>query len=211
MIKGVIDWLDFRLGVKEFYSKHINYALPECVSFWTLFSGLTIGCIGVLIITGFYMLGYYIPEPVQAHQSIRDMCNNTAYGALFRNAHRWSATMGILFITIHAFHAMAKRAYRPPRELNWWLGLSLASVFVISTITGIILPWDWRSYWELIIWADWLDTIPLVGGWLKNLMLSWFSLGMSFRIHVILLPVLLFGMLSLHIILFRRLGLSDRV
>lgn len=211
MIGRIIDWIDYRVGIKEFHQKHIAFPLPEAVGFWTIFGGLTIGCIAILIITGFYMLAYYIPEPVQAHQSIRDMCNNTSFGALFRNAHRWSATIGIFFLAVHAFHVIAKRAYRPPRELNWWFGLFLAFVFILSTITGIIMPWDWRSYWELVIWADWIDTIPLVGGGLKNLMLSYFSLGRNFSVHIILLPVLLFGVLSLHIILFRRQGLADRV
>ena len=211
MIGRIIDWIDLRVGIKEFHEKHIAFPLQEAVGFWSLFSGLIIGCIAILFVTGFYMLAYYIPEPVQAHQSIRDMCNNTSFGALFRNAHRWSATMGIFFLTVHAFHIIAKRSYRSPRELNWWLGLMLAFIFILSTITGIILPWDWRSYWELVIWADWLDTIPLVGDGLKNLMLSGFSLGRVFSFHIILLPALLLGVLALHIVIFRLLGMSDRV
>lgn len=210
-MRRFINWLDDRSGLKDFYNKHICYDLPESVGFWTFFGGLTFGCIFILIITGFYMLGYYIPDPNVAHQSIRDMCNNTSFGALARNAHRWSATIGLFFLFIHAFSVMAKRGYLPPRELNWWLGLIILFIFILMTITGIILPWDWRSYWELIIWADWLDTIPLVGEGLKNMMLSYFTLGRNFSFHIILLPSILFGLLMLHIILFRRQGLSDRL
>jgi len=106
---------------------------------------------------------------------------------------------------------MARRAYRYPRELNWWVGLMLAFLFVLLLITGIIVPWDWRSYWELIIWADWIDAIPLIGPALKEPMLANFTLGRNYALHIILLPGLLLGLLLIHIILMRRIGLSDRV
>ncbi len=210
-MKTFIGWLDDRLGVIEFYQKHIAYPLPESFSFWHVFGGLAIGCISIQFLTGFYMIMYYIPEPDMAHESIRSMCNNTDFGALFRNVHRWSATLGAVFLIIHAGHIMARRAFRPPRELNWWAGLLLGSIFVLFLITGIILPWDWRSYWELIIWADWLKVIPVVGGTLTDILLGNFSLGLSYAIHIMLLPVLIFFVLAIHIILFRRIGMSDRV
>ncbi len=211
MLKRFIEWLDDRLGVVEFYNKHIAYPITDDVTFWHYFGGLTIGCIIIQFITGFYMLWYYIPEPDLAHQSIRDMANNTDFGALFRNVHRWSSTVATVFLGVHVFHVLARRAYRPPRELNWWTGMALAFLFILLLITGIIMPWDWRSYWELIIWADWIDTIPGIGGLLKGPFLSWFSLGRNFSMHIILLPVMIVGLIVIHLILFRRLGPSEKV
>ncbi len=211
MIRALVDWFDFRLGVREFYQRHIAYPLPEGLNFWHLFGGLTIGCILIQFVTGFYMLWYYIPEPDLAHQSIRDMCNQTSLGALFRNSHRYSATLAIVFITIHFIHVISRRAYKPPRELNWWTGMALGCVFTLFLISGIIMPWDWRSYWELVIWADWVDTIPLAGEYIKGPMLSYFSLGRNFALHIFLLPIIIVCLVLIHIILFRRLGLSDRV
>ncbi|VAX16522.1 hypothetical protein MNBD_NITROSPINAE03-495 [hydrothermal vent metagenome] len=211
MIKALVDWFDLRLGVRGFYDRHIAYPLPEGLNIWHLFGGLTIGCVLIQFATGFYMLWYYIPEPDLAHQSIRDMCNQTSLGALFRNAHRYSATLAIVFIFIHFIHILAKRAYRAPRELNWWTGLTLAFIFIMFLITGIIMPWDWRSYWELVIWTDWIGTIPLLGEHIKGPMLHYFSLGRNFSIHIYLLPALFVGLVLIHIILFRRLGLSKKV
>lgn len=211
MISALINWLDARLGVKGFYDKHIAYPLPESATVWHLFGGLTIGCILIQFITGFYMLFYYIPEPDLAHESIKTMCNTAAFGALARNLHRWSATMGGFFVMIHAFHIMARRAYLPPRELNWWTGLTLGILFILLLITGIIMPWDWRSYWELVIWADWVDTIPLVGDALKGPLLAYFTLGRNFAFHIFLLPGLISLVIIVHIILFRRLGMSEKV
>jgi len=210
-LRGFYGWLDHRLGIKRFYNEQVAFELPEHVSIWNIFGGLTIGCIAIQIITGFYMLWYYVPVPDLAHESIKAMANTTSFGALARNSHRWSATLGVTFLFVHAFHIMAKRAYLPPRELNWWSGLLMGFLFILLLITGIILPWDWRSYWELVIWADWIGEIPLLGESLKGTMMSMFSLGRTFAVHIYLLPALLLMFLGLHIILLRRLGLSDRV
>lgn len=211
MINRLIDWFELRLGIKSLYQEHIAFELPESISFWTYFGGLTIGCILIQIITGLYMVTFYVPVPELAHESIKSMSNSSYMGSLIRNVHRWSATLGMVFLLIHAFHVMARRAYRSPRELNWWLGLILAFLFILLLITGIIVPWDWRSYWELIIWADWVDAIPLIGPLLKGPMLANFTLGRNFAVHIILLPALLLVFVFLHIIVMRRIGLSDRV
>lgn len=206
-----INWLDERTGVVDFYHKQIAYELPEGVSIWHMFSGLTIGCIMLQFITGFYMLWYFVPEPALAHQSIRAMCRLSFTGMLMRNMHRWSATFGAVFIVLHALHAMARRAFRAPRELNWWTGMALGIIFILFLISGVILPWDWRSYWELIIWVDWWNLLPGVGGFLKDTLLTQFALGRNFAVHIMFLPALLFAVLGLHIIIMRRLGLSERV
>lgn len=210
-MKALIDWLDVRLGVRGFYADHITYPLGDSLNFWWLFGGLATGCIMVQFLTGFYMLFYYVPVPELAHESIKTMCNTAFLGDLARNAHRYSSTMGIAFIFIHMIHVMAKRAYRAPRELNWWTGLTLAMIYALLLITGIIMPWDWRSYWELIIWADWVALIPVAGHFLKEPLLSNFTLGRNFAVHIMLLPFLLVMMWRLHITLMRRIGLSSKV
>ncbi len=211
MIDRFINWLDVRTGVVDFYHKQIAYELPEGVSIWHMFSGLTIGCITLQFITGFYMLWYFVPEPNLAHQSIRAMCRLSFTGMLMRNIHRWSATFATGFIIMHALHAMARRAFRSPRELNWLTGMALGIIFILFLITGVILPWDWRSYWELVVWADWANLMPGIGGFLKDNIIMQFSLGRNFAVHIMFLPALLFAVLGLHIIIMRRLGLSERV
>jgi quinol-cytochrome oxidoreductase complex cytochrome b subunit len=211
-MKALIDWLDVRLGVRDFYGTNVCYTLPgDSLNLWWLFGGLATGCIILQFITGFYMLFYYVPVPEVAHESIKAMCATAPLGALARNVHRWSCTLGIAFVFIHMIHVMAKRAYRTPRELNWWTGLLLAFIYALLLITGIIMPWDWRSYWELIIWVDWIALIPGVGHYLKDPILANFTLGRNFGVHIMLLPVAIIAVWRLHIILARRLGLSSGV
>jgi menaquinol-cytochrome c reductase cytochrome b subunit len=210
MFATFTDWLDVRLDIRRIYKEQFAFEIREGFSFWRIFGALTIGCIFIQIVTGIYMISYYIPEPNLAHKSIQDMCNMTSWGAIMRNSHRWSSTFAILFLFVHAVHVIARRAYRAPRELNWWTGLTLGVVFILLLITGVIMPWDWRSYWELVIWADWIDTIPIIGDSLKGPFLSWFTLGRNYAAHIFLLPGALFAVLGIHIYLTRRLGLSDK-
>ena len=210
-MKGLINWLDLRLGIVRFYHEQLAFEMPEGINYWYLFSGLTIGCIALQILSGFYMLWYFVPEPTLAHASVRKMCMLSSTGALMRNLHRWSATFGLLFVFLHACHVMVRRAYRSPRELNWWTGMFLGIIFTAFLITGVILPWDWRSYWELIIWADWVKLIPVVGPYIQDLVIGQFSQGRNFAVHIIFLPALILVVLAIHIALERRLGMSERV
>ncbi|MDH4183387.1 MAG: cytochrome b N-terminal domain-containing protein [Nitrospinota bacterium] len=210
-MKALTAWFDQRLGGWEFYRKHLAYPLPNDLTVWHVFGGLTIGVIMIQIITGVYMLFFYDSAPMESHQSIREMCNNTRLGAIFRNSHRWSCTLGILFLGIHMLHAMARKAYKAPRVMNWWTGLCLAVLYVLLLITGIIMPWDWRSYWELVIWADWLNTMPGLGGFLKGLLLRAFSHDLNYWLHILLLPAGILSLIMIHIILFRKHGPTERV
>ncbi len=112
---------------------------------------------------------------------------------------------------IHAFHAMARRAYRAPRDIIWWSGMVLGTLFLLFLITGVILPWDWRSYMAVIIWSDWVKLIPGLGGYLQGLIFSMFTLGRDYVVHIMLLPAMLFAVLGVHIFVMRRLGLSPGV
>lgn len=211
MMTKCVNWFDLRLGLRRIYNEQLAFEIKEGFCVWRIFGAITIGCIFIQVVTGLYMLAYYIPEPNLANYSIQNMCNSTDIGALMRNMHRWSSLFATLFLFIHATHVVARRAYRAPRELNWFTGLFMGFIMIVLLITGIIMPWDWRSYWELIIWADWLDTIPVVGDFLKGPFLSFFTLGRNYVMHIYLLPLLLGLVLGLHIYLTRRLGLSERV
>ena len=207
-MNGIINWLDKRLGIVRFYREQIAFEIPEGVRYWRIFAGFAIGCITIQVLSGLYMLSHFVPEPALAHQSIRKMCLLAPASAMIRNLHRWSATFGITFVMIHAFFVMARRAYQAPRELNWWSGMVLGAIALLFLITGVILPWDWRSYLALMVWSDWAKLIPGVGGYLQDLILSQFSLGRDLVAHTMLLPALLFTVLGLHIIAKRRLGPS---
>ncbi len=208
-MRKIIGWLDERTGVKTLVKNQLSYPIPGFANFWYCFGGLSFLCIAIQFLTGFVMLFYYMPSPTEAQDSIKILCNEVPFGGLIRNLHRWSSTFVLFFLLIHMVNVITRRAYQSPRELNWWSGLLLYFIVFLAVVTGIILPWDWRSYWELVIWADWLGTIPFMGEEQKAWFLSIFSLKKSFAIHIWLIPIILIFLLWAHFRMVRRLGVKE--
>ncbi|MEK6591020.1 MAG: cytochrome b N-terminal domain-containing protein [Nitrospinota bacterium] len=205
----MLNWLNVRTGVIDRFKSQLKYPVPEHANIWICFGGLAFFLIVTQVITGLIMIFFYIPLPEKALESVRYICNNIPYGGFIRNMHRWSATLIIFFLFIHIINVITRRAYRNPRELNWLSGVLLILIMFVFSITGIILPWDWRSYWELVVWADWLGTIPVIGEGLKEPFISMFTVGKSFIIHVWVLPLLVMIILRFHIKLARKFGMAE--
>jgi len=205
----IIDWLDVRTGIKAWIRHQMNYPVPPFANLWFCFGGLVILCILVQFATGFYMLTYYVPNPMESQDSVKAFANQAFLGGLVRNLHRWSATLILFFLFIHTVKVIIRRAYQHPRELNWWTGLTLYLLMFALVITGIILPWNWRSYWETVIWTDWLGTIPGVGITAKIWLLKLLSLKNSFVLHIWLLPLALILILRFHLLMTRKLGVKE--
>lgn len=208
-MKKIIDWLDLRTDIRSKIKNQLSYPIPEFANFWYCFGGLAFLCVIIQFFTGFFMLLYYVPDPNEAQDSLKVLCNEVPFGGIIRNSHRWSSTFLLFFLLIHAVNVITRRAYQNPRELNWWSGLLLYMITFVAVITGIILPWDWRSYWELVIWTDWLGTIPFVGDEQKAWFMTLFSLKKSFAIHIWLIPIILLFLLWFHFKMIKKLGVKE--
>lgn len=208
-MKKMSDWLDKRTDFISKLKAQLSYPVPPFANLWICFGGLSFLCILLQFGTGFFMLFYYSPNPAEAQDSLKVLCNEAYMGGLIRNLHRWSSTFVLLFLFVHVVNVITRRAYQSPRELNWWSGILLYIIIFLAVITGIILPWDWRSYWELVIWTDWIGTIPSIGEEQKAWFLNLFSLKKSFAIHIWLIPAFLVLLLRFHFKMVRKLGVKE--
>ena len=205
----MIKWLNERTGIKDSIEKQLKYPIPAHANIWICFGGLAFFLIVLQVLTGVFMMFFYVPIAEKAQDSIKYLCNSIPYGGLMRNMHRWSATLIVAFLFIHTVNVITRRAYKSPRELNWWSGLLLLLLMFLFMGTGIILPWDWRSYWELVVWADWFGTIPIIGEYLIIPFISAFTIGKSFVIHVWVLPAIVMFILIFHLRMVRKLGIAE--
>ena len=205
----MIKWLNERTGIKDSIEKQLKYPIPAHANIWICFGGLAFFLIVLQVLTGVFMMFFYVPIAEKAQDSIKYLCNSIPYGGLMRNMHRWSATLIVAFLFIHTVNVITRRAYKSPRELNWWSGLLLLLLMFLFMGTGIILPWDWRSYWELVVWADWFGTIPIIGEHLIIPLITAFTIGKSFVIHVWVLPAIVMFILIFHLRMVRKLGIAE--
>lgn len=208
MMGKIYNWLDERTGVKKFITEKLEYPIPDHVNIFYCFGGLSFFIILLQVISGFIMLFHYNPIPEKALPSVNYISTSVPLGWLVRNMHRWGATMLVAMIFLHITSVFLHRAFRKPRELNWVSGLIMFFVVMLFSVTGIILPWDWRSYWTFTIWADYIATWPLLGDILRDFLLVSFAVRRSFIIHVWVLPFISILLLWFHFKMVKRHGIS---
>jgi quinol-cytochrome oxidoreductase complex cytochrome b subunit/mono/diheme cytochrome c family protein len=132
--------------------------------------GYTLGAGGVaiflsmiLLITGLLEMYYYIPTPDQAALSVETITTLVPFGNLVRNLHFWSAQSLVVVMTIHLLRVILTGAYAPPRRFNYLLGLGLLVLILLLDFTGYVLRWDEGIRWALVVGANLLKTIPIIG------------------------------------------------
>jgi quinol-cytochrome oxidoreductase complex cytochrome b subunit len=92
-----------------------------------------------LVVSGIYLMFFYVPSPVQAFADIQNLQTNVAFGQFIRNVHRWSAHLMVLTVAAHMARVFYRGAYKPPREFNWTIGVMLLLLTLLLSFTGYLL------------------------------------------------------------------------
>jgi cytochrome b6 len=185
-------------------------------SFWYFFGGISLFLVGLQIATGLLLLLHYVPSIDGAHESIRVIMSQVKFGWLIRSVHSWSANILIGVLFVHMFSTYFLKAYRKPRELTWMSGFFLLILFMAFGFSGYLLPWNELSYFATRVGTDIAGSLPLIGGWLKELILggpdvSQATLSRFFWFHVAVLPVVALAVIGVHIVLVQTLGMSKPI
>ena len=125
--------------------------------------GITIFATLVTIITGLALTFYYVPTPDGAHASVVLINDVVSFGAIMRGLHYWGAQLMVSAATLHLARIVFTGGYRPPRELNWLIGLGLLVVTLLWDFSGYVLRWDAGAYWALLVGTNLFREIPLGG------------------------------------------------
>jgi len=199
----VAGWIRKQIRLKK------GQAVPSHVNFFYCFGGISLFLILTQLISGVFMLFFYTPEPTQALKSIAHLSNEVPLGWLFRNMHRWISALLLATVFSHMVIVFYLKAYQSPRQFTWLTGVSQLLMVFFMLVTGIILPWDWRSYWSFAIWMDYIGTWTVGGESIKAIMLDTFTLNAAYYIHILLIPLVLATLLFFHFKMIRRFGISE--
>ena len=202
------DWIDSRTGFVTFMRHKMGQAVPSD-AFFFCFGGISLVIILMQLLTGIFLIFFYMPNPEFALQSIERMSNEITGGALFRNMHRWGSTLLVATVFTHMVTVFYRKAYRNPREFNWTSGVLQLIMVLFFVITGIILPWDWRAYWSYSIWVDYVETWPVIGILVQTFLLDTFTIYRTFIIHVLVLPLIITVLLVFHFKMIGKHGISE--
>lgn len=186
--------------------------------------GLAMFFFMVQIATGLMLLFYYQPTVSDAHASVEFITEHVPAGALVRNVHSWASSLMIGSVLVHLLTAFAMKAFDKPRELTWVTGVLLLGITFAFGFTGYLLPWHQIAVNATKIG---LQTIEEVGGYLPGPMAEWprlakeiiqgeasvgqATLSRFFALHVIILPLAIFGVLGFHLVSVQLHGMSKGV
>ena len=180
--------------------------IPDRTLRWTYtwgLGGLAAVLMTILAFTGVILLNNYTPSAPQAYLDILKLNDNVWFGELIRNLHHWSANLLIIIAVLHLIRVFVTGAYRPPRELNWLLGVAMFLLVLGANFTGYLLPWDQLAYWAITVCTGIISYIPLIGNWLTRLILggpevSGNTLLNFYSMHIAIIPLIIFGLMSYH-------------
>jgi cytochrome b6 len=215
--RAIYRFLDERFlfsGLSAFAKKK---TVPEHKhSFWYFFGGISLFLVGIQIATGILLLLYYTPSIDGAHESIQMIMSQVKFGWLIRSVHSWTANILIGILFIHMFSTFFLKAYRKPRELTWITGFLLLVLFMAFGFSGYLLPWNELSYFATRVGADIAGSVPIIGSWLKTLILggpdvTQATLSRFFWFHVAVLPIAALAVIGIHILLVQTLGMSKPI
>ncbi len=180
--------------------------VPASTLRWTYtwgLGGLSAVLMMVLGLTGVILLNNYTPSAPQAYLDILELRSNVWFGELVRNLHHWSANLLIVIAVLHLVRVFLTGSYRPPRELNWLIGVAMLVLILGANFTGYLLPWDQLAFWAITVGTSIVSYVPLIGQWLSRLVLGGPEVGPNtllnfYSMHIALIPLAIFGLMSYH-------------
>lgn len=137
--------------------------IPKKINFRHYFGGAALLLIMSQAVTGLYMIFYYEPALRETYKTVQYFNNEATLGALTRNIHRYGAFFLASAAFIHFWRMYFRRDYQGGRTRNWLTGVTLAIVLSAFLISGTILPWEWKGYWMMEMFNNWLKNVPLIG------------------------------------------------
>jgi quinol-cytochrome oxidoreductase complex cytochrome b subunit len=199
-VQALARWRDefqeiFAARVRE---SQLGYRLT-----WYL-GALTLGTFTIQLITGTLLMLYYHPSIPQAYADMKDLQFVISSGVLLRNLHRWSAHAMVFLVFVHMAKVFYRRAYRPPRELNWVVGVCLLLLTLLLSYTGYLLPWDQLSYWGTTVGSNIMSSIPWLGDKLRFTLLGGNTVNANallrfYVLHTMILPLTVILLISIHL------------
>ncbi len=164
-------------------------------------------------VTGMFLALAYVPSPDHAYDAIRSIDDDVAGGRLLRGLHHWGASAVMVLAFLHLARVYFTGAYKRPRQLLWLVGVALFGVLLGFGFTGYLLPWDMKAFWATDVGLNIVQSLPLVGGPLADLLRGGPEIGAPtlarmFALHVLFLPATLLPLAGLHLLLVHQLGIT---
>lgn len=224
VVRKGFEAADDRLGSASFFKRNLNKVFPD---HWAFMLGeIVLYSFVLLVLTGVFLTFFYEPstrevvydgpfEPLRgetvsaAYDSVMRISYEVRAGLVMRQIHHWSALVFVAAIIVHMMRVFFTGAFRKPRDINWTIGFVLLTLGMGAGFTGYSLPDDLLSGTGIRIGYSSLLSIPLIGEWAAFLFFGGEYpapefLGRFYALHIMIIPGLLIGAMTAHLILVWR-------
>ncbi|MGA7886540.1 MAG: cytochrome bc complex cytochrome b subunit [Acidobacteriaceae bacterium] len=214
MFAALRRWLDERLDLDGILAPFRHKTVPtHKLTYWYFFGGITLFLFVVQVLTGILLLLYYRPSANEAFESVQYIMTSVRFGWLIRSIHSWSANLMIFTAFAHMFSVLFLKAYRKPREMTWVSGMVLMFLVLGFGFSGYLLPWNKLAFFATTVGTQMAGEIPIIGHPIMIFLrggpeVTGATLTRFFGFHVAVLPGLVVVLISIHLFLVQRQGMS---
>jgi len=211
----LLEWVDERFPLTKTWNEHLaEYYAPKNFNFWYYFGSLAMLLLVIQIVTGIFLTMHYKPSAEDAFASVEYIMRDVPWGWLMRYLHAVGASMFFVVVYLHMFRGLLYGSYRGPRELVWLLGCVIFVALMAEAFMGYLLPWGNMSYWGAQVIISLFGAIPVIGEelaiWIRgDFVVSDATLNRFFAFHVAALPLILVGLVFLHIVALHKVGSNN--
>ena len=215
MITKILNWFDDRYPVTKFWEEHLSkYYAPKNFNFWYFFGSLAMLVLVIQVVTGIFLTMHYKPDTELAFESVEHIMRDVSWGWLMRYLHSTGASMFFVVIYLHMFRGLLYGSYRKPRELLWIIGMIIYLALMAEAFFGYLLPWGNMSFWGAQVIISLFGAIPLIGEglaeWIRgDFVVSDATLTRFYAFHVILVPLLIIGLVFVHMVALHKTGSNN--
>ena len=215
LMSNLMSWVDARFPATETYEYHMSkYYAPKNFNFWYFFGMLSMVVLVNQLLTGFWLTMMYSPTAEGAFDSIEYIMRDVEYGWLIRYMHSTGASAFFVVVYLHMFRGLLYGSYQKPRELVWLIGMGIYLCLMAEGFFGYLLPWGNMSYWGAQVILNLAGAIPVVGDalvtWVRgDYVLSGATLNRFFAIHVAVIPLILVGLVFMHLVALHHVGSNN--
>ncbi|MFV2058849.1 MAG: cytochrome bc complex cytochrome b subunit, partial [Thiohalomonadales bacterium] len=200
------DWVDERFPIFQFWDDHLaKYYAPKNLNFWYFFGSIALMMLVIQLLTGIFLTMNYKPTAETAFASVEYIMRDVKWGWLIRYIHSTGASFFFVAIYLHMFRSLLYGSYKHPRELLWVFGMVIFGLLMAEAFMGYLLPWGQMSYWGAQVIISLFGAIPYIGDdlalWIRgDYVIADATLNRFFSFHVIAFPLILIGLVLLHLV-----------
>lgn len=215
---GVLRWVVDRLGLRKIARVVLWHKVPAETTtrkgWMYVFGNAAVVVFLLQILTGIALTTMYVPSTEHAYQSVEYITDEATLGWLARAMHYFGASAMVVLVAVHVGRVFLTASYKFPREMTWISGVVLGALLLAMAFTGQLLRWDEAGLWGAVVAGSFVERVPLIGGWLSELVLAGDSVGghtlsRFFSFHVLILPGGVLLILTLHLFLVLHHGISE--